>query len=207
MTIKNKIVAVVFLALSSVLAAGELGAFYRYKDDNGNIVIDRSIPADKVKGGYEVLSESGRVIKVVDREMTAEEIAAMTDKQRAEKNAEEKRLKQREYDLQLLRRYSFVGDIEAEKDRKVREMEAQSQIYRANLLGVRNELEMEYEKAAKFEKKGSQVPEHVTKRITSLEEKLSNTEELMQNLLDDMEDTRKEYLLAIERFKELKSIK
>lgn len=197
----------ILLCLACNIAAETMGDFYRYYDENGNVVINRSIPADKVKNGYEILSSSGRVIEVVKRQLTDEELSAMTDRQRREKNAQTLKSEQREFDLQLLRRYSFVGDINAEKNRKVKEMDVRVQILKGNLLSVRNELEVAYEKAAKIEKAGRTVPENQLKHISSLEKKLTTTEQLMRKLLSDMELTRKEYLLAIERFKELKSIK
>ena len=202
-----------FFSLAVVLcflcqgAFGNVGAFYRYKDDNGNIVIDRSIPVDRVSGGYEVLSDSGRVIEVVERQLTESEMSALSVKQQRERSSKESKERQREYDLQLLRRYSFVGDIESERDRKVREMDVRVQILRGNLLGVRNELEVEYGRAAKIEKQGAKIPESTQKRIEGLEQKLTTTEQLMKKLLADMEDTRKEYLLSIERFKTLKSLR
>lgn len=194
----------VILCLACSIVFADIGAFYRYKDENGNIVINRTIPNDKVKNGYEVLSDSGRVIQVVERQLTEDELSDLSAKQIKERKAKVIKSQQREYDLQLLRRYSFVGDIESEKNRKVKEMDVRVQILKGNLLGVRNELEVAYEKAAKVEKRGSKVPESTLGRINDLETKLTTTEQLMKKLLSDMESTRKEYLLAIERFKELK---
>jgi len=215
MTIRRKIcspffglMAFVALPFSTVLSASEaVGSFYRYKDANGNIVIERSIPAEMIPFGYEVLSDSGRVIRTVDRQLTDAEKAAQSEEQKQKRLAQEQAEKQREYDLQLLRKYSFVGDIESEKDRKVKEMEVRVQILQGNLLAVRNELEVEYDQAAKSEKKGRAVPEAVQQRIQGLEAKLTTTEQLMKNLENDMEATRKLYLLAIERFQELKALR
>ena len=195
------------LIFSVTLLAEAQGTYYRYKDRNGNVVINRTIPANMVKYGYEVLSDSGRVLKIVDRQKTKEELKlyeAQRSKEQLEKESVEK---QREYDLKLLRRYSFVSDIESERDRKIKEMEVRVQILRGNLLGVRNELEVEYANAARMEKSGRSVSEVTKKRIGDFESKLTTTEQLMNKLISDMDITKKEYLLAIERFKELQILR
>ena len=197
----------ILFCLVSHAASAEVGAYYRYKDEKGDVVISRSIPTHKVKNGYEVLSSAGRVIEVVNRALTGKELSEQSAQNKQALSAKALKTQQREYDLQLLRRYSFVGDIESEKKRKVREMSVRVQILKGNLLSVRNELEVAYEQAAKVEQRGSKVSERKLKHIAGLEQKLMTTEQLMKKLQGDMEATRREYLLAIERFKELKAIK
>jgi ATP-dependent protease HslVU (ClpYQ) ATPase subunit len=182
----------------------EVGSFYRYSDDNGNVVISRSIPADKVSGGYEVLSGSGRVVETVERQLTDDEITAYSERKRKDLDDQAIKSKQREYDLQLLRRYSFVEDIESEKSRKLDEMDVRIQILKGNLISVRNELEVAYQNAANFEKRGRVVPESSLSRIADLEAKLTATEQLMKKLKLEMDSTRREYLTSILRFKQLK---
>lgn len=177
--------------------------FYRYKDAQGLTVIDTFIPPERVEFGYEILNEAGRVIETVERKRTAEEIVQYN----AEKEAEKKKAIQREYDISLLTRYSFVTDIEAEKERKIREMNVRATILKGNLNSVRAELEVEYDRAAKAERAGRPVSQKIKDRIEALEAKITTTEELLNKRKVAIQQTRLEYLRAIERFKELKAFR
>ena len=195
------------LSLVALQALAQEAAFYRYKDTNGNIVISRSIPPDRVSEGYEVLSDTGRVVRVVDKKLSDEQIEKLTQ---AEKNKEAQQLEkqaQREYDLQLLRKYSSTIDIEAEQKRKIVEMDNRKQILKANVISIQNELETEYAKAARFEKSGNVAAAKNLKRIEELESNLSTTKQIMENLDQDILQTKAEYLKAEERFNQLQLLR
>lgn len=174
--------------------------FYRYTNESGNTVINHSIPVNRVAWGYEVLNGNGQVIATVDRVLTDEEKEARSGKVKAKEEAELAKLKQAEYDLELLRKYSFVADIEAERERKIREMTVSATILKGNLYGVRSELETEYKSAAELEKAGRKVPEKTVERINDLENKITTTKELLKKREQAIEATRKDYLYAISRF-------
>jgi len=96
---------------------------YRYHNDAGVTVVDWAIPAAYVSSGYEVLNESGQVVRVVPPAKTDTELerdAAAARAQEAEAAAQAAQLKR---DTFLLRRYSTVQDIEAARDRSLRELD------------------------------------------------------------------------------------
>ena len=105
----------------SVISLGS--ALYRYQDERGVTVVDWATPAAYVTNGYEVLNEMGQVVRVVQPAKTETELeqeAARTRLQIAEAAAEAAQL---ERDTFLLRRCSTVDDIEAARDRSLRELE------------------------------------------------------------------------------------
>ena len=96
---------------------------YRYQNEDGITVVDWAIPADYVSTGYEVLNESGQVVRVVAPAKTESELEKEADaakRQDAEAAAEAAQL---ERDTFLLRRYSTVEDIASARDRSLRELE------------------------------------------------------------------------------------
>ena len=110
----------VALSWASVAAPAEL---YRYQNELGVTVVDWTIPAAYVSDGYEVLSESGQVVRVVPpakTETERERDAAAERAREAEAAAEAAQLAR---DTFLLRRYSTVEDIEAARDRSLRELD------------------------------------------------------------------------------------
>jgi hypothetical protein len=196
-----------FLLISLFASTAMAETFYRYVDDTGETVINNYIPADKAKLGYDVINDKGRVLETVPRQLTTEELAARSQEQINAAKEKEAKERQNEYDLNLLRKYSFVSDIEAEKERKIREMTVRATILKGNLYGVRSELEIEYENAAQAEKQGKSIAKKTRDRIEALESKITTTEELLVKREEDIEKTRKEYLYAIERFKQLQALK
>ena len=140
------------LTLSSVAYAVE---YYRYTDERGITVINRQgVPSHLIGDGYEVLSEQGRVVRVVPRAPTPEEYRKM----QAEKE-------QAKSDRQLLLLYTRVEDIDRALERKVTDSEGQISIARGNLLST-NSLKADLQgQAASQERAGRVVSEDLLQRI------------------------------------------
>ncbi len=193
--------------VSCLVWAGSSASFadnrlYRYIDDNGQTVIRSTISPDKVALGYEVLDDKGRVIEKID---PLEENASEKYKQRQAESR--KKQAQEEYDLSLIRRYSFVKDIEVERDRKLDELKVRVSILKGNLNGIRAELESAFGQAAKIERKGKTVDDGLKQRIESLEQKIISTEDVIKKRQEALEALEKEYVLAIERFSEIQALR
>lgn len=140
------------LLASSVSYAVE---YYRYTDERGITVINRQgVPANLIGNGYEVLSEQGRVLRVVPRAPTPEEYRKMQDA-----------VAQAKADRQLLMLYTRVEDIDRARDRKVADIDGQISIARGNLLST-NSLKSDLQRqAASQERAGRQVPAALLKQI------------------------------------------
>lgn len=186
---------------------GVTGEYYRYIDSNGSLVIDNDIPPELASKGYSVIDGHGRLLRKVAPRASDEDIQAAKLADQLESQRLEKKRKQDRYDLSLLRRYSFVSDIEAEKNRKFKELEVSISILKGNLIGVRSELEVEYERAAKIERSGRKPVQSLTDRITSLEEKITTTENMLNKRRAAKDIIGLEYQQAIDRFKELQAIR
>lgn len=193
----------VLLFTSSLLLAVDAGEYYRYVDNSGSVVIDNDIPPELAHKGYEVINKHGRLIRRIKAQATGEELAVLKEEQKRFNEQEAQRKAQEDYDMSLLRRYSFVTDIEAEQKRKIREMEISVSILKGNLNGVRGELALEYEKAAAVERSGKQTPKGLASRISNLEQKITTTEDMLNKRRAARDITSLEYQRSIERFKEL----
>jgi len=97
---------------------------YCCKDPSGHLVCGDILPAQCLSRGYQEYNSQGIVSKEVD--------APLTPEQRAQKKAEEARLKeeqrkvaeQQRQDRALLASYTNVKDIEAKRDRTVADLQA-----------------------------------------------------------------------------------
>ena len=197
----------VLVLLSSGLWAATAGEYYRYVNDNGNLVIDNDVPPELAHKGYDVINKNGRLIRKVEPQLTGDALIVVKAEKRRQEAAEKQRLAQEQYDMSLLRRYSFISDIEAEKKRKIREMEISVSILKGNLNTVRTELEGEYEKAARLERAGRKPSEDLLSRIAILEKKITTTEDMLNKRRAARDITSLEYQQSIERFKELQVLR
>lgn len=186
------------LASHDVIAANA-AKLYRYSNDKGVTAIDDHVPPEFVKNGYEVLSPDGRVLETVPRQLTGEEGAR---KRAAE--AEAKRL--REWDKNLLLRYSSVDDIAAARDRALHEIDIRLSILRSNLTSVKSQIEREQEKAADIERRGGTVPEAIATNIDKLKAEIAGIEDSIAERLKDKENTQASYQRDIDRFKTLQDV-
>ncbi len=160
-------VLLVSLVLSADLWAQARGAgdgrvIYRYKNDQGVLVMDSKIPPEYVGRGYEVVSHSGTVLRVVEPSLKGE-AAELAERERVA------RTEQARSDLQLRRSYSSVLDIDAAKERNLQNLRGNIGILEANQYSNRKRLQYTQEKAAAAERSGREAPAEVLKLIAELE--------------------------------------
>lgn len=189
-----------FSLLLSSMAIAANDRYYRYTDANGTVVINSAINPDRAALGYDILDANGRLVERVAPALSGDELAIQSQQDQQAK-------KQQEYDISLLQRYSFVGDIEAEQKRQVAQLNTRSAILRGNLNSFRFDLEKTYEQAADFERQNKPMPDSLKSRIESLEERITVTKQMLNNQMQEIEKMNQEYLRAIERFKELEALR
>lgn len=160
--------AALFAACLSTAQAAE---YYRYKNDQGVLVINNHIPPEFVSKGYSIVNESGMLVRKVAPAPTDADRAAWQLKH----EAEQAKLAQRKQDEQLLSRYASVADIHASKKRVGAEIEARIAILRGSLRSQRNLLDAQLQKAANIEKSGHEVSDALRANLSALEREIDNT--------------------------------
>ncbi len=203
--IKQLCAAIGLMATLSCVAEVNI-EYYRYTDSKGNLVIDRSIPSEFVAKGYDVIDEHGELVRQVPRALTPEERAVKDARDAAQNELEAIEKAQRDYDIMLLRKYSFVSDIKSEQKRKVNELKVRLSILKGNLKSLRSEIEAEYEKAARIEQRGGNA-EPIESRIQQLENKIISTEATLVKHQEGVAELNQEYEQAIQRFKEIANLR
>lgn len=179
------------LFISTALAAGpatKTKVIYRYKNNQGVTVMDSSIPPQYVSKGYEVVSQSGKVLKVVPPSPKAE------DAERLKRERQEHAARQ-EADIQLRRSYSNVADIDSAKQRNLQSLRGNIGILQANLSGVRSKLQAAQAQAAAVERSGRVLHDDALKNIASLEQE-------EKDILTQIRQRETEYQSVSDRFDE-----
>ncbi len=148
----SKPLAVFMTILMSATAAAD--NLYRYKNNEGGTVVDWHVPAKFAGRGYEVLNPLGEVIEVVPRQLSVSELNDKELIERLKRDADAERARLAEWDRFLLLRYSTVEDIDAARDRALRELKIRLSILSSNQRVARDRLEDALSRLADFERRG-----------------------------------------------------
>ncbi|MEZ5570572.1 MAG: hypothetical protein R3E64_01000 [Halioglobus sp.] len=197
------LVLALFLCLSSLVEAKPL---YRYRNAEGNVVVDYQVPADAVGRGYEVLNKDGMVIKVVPRELTPEERKTKDalEMQDREARAEQERLRQ--WDESLMLRYSTVADIEDARRRALGDLQIRMSILRGNRRSLKQQVENYQAQAANLERSGMSVDVERLRTIETLQAEIAATERDIADRQREIEQLETAYDADVERFEMLRDV-
>jgi hypothetical protein len=171
----------ILIACGSLLLSGWVFAqnstsskvIYRYKNKDGVTVLDSKIPPEYVNDGYELLSLSGKVVKVIKPVVQGAE----GERLYRERMLREERERE---DIQLRRSYSNVADIDAAKSRNLESLRGNIGILQANLTSARSCLKSYQSQAAAIERAGRQLPDDLLKNINNLVQEESDIQTQIQ---------------------------
>ncbi|WP_240732769.1 hypothetical protein [Halioglobus maricola] len=195
-----------YLTIGTLLSAlvlapsAQASKLYRYKNDQGNTVVDDHVPPEHVKKGYEILSRKGVVIGVVPRELTPEEQkrADAEEWQAARAKKEEQRL--REWDQSLMLRYSTIEDIEAARERALMDLRIRVSILKGNKRSLKQQIENYQTQAAEMERLGHQVDDQRLRAIEDLQSEIAVTERAIVDREKEIDAVNASYTADVDRF-------
>ncbi|MDE1463574.1 hypothetical protein [Spartinivicinus poritis] len=179
------------LLVSSVEA--ESRRFYKYKNEQGQTVINSSIPPKYAKKGYTVIDTRGRVIQVVAPELTQEQILEKKQRELLEQAKREQEEQQKQADQTLLRLYSSVEDVERAMERQLNEISGRISVIQGNIQRLQKQKADKQARAANIERAGRTVPKRLLDSIKEQEQEITG-------LLKQVEDKQKEQVHAKAKF-------
>lgn len=194
---------VLLLCLSSLVEANPL---YRYRNAEGNVVVDYQVPAESIGGGYEVLNNDGMVIKVVPRALTPEERKIEDAENKREQEAREEQERLRQWDESLMLRYSTVADIEDAKRRALGDLQIRMSILKGNRRALKQKVENYQAQAANMERSGMAVDVERLRAIEILQSEIVSTERDIRDRQREIEELETAYNADIERFEMLRDV-
>jgi len=152
----------VWLALiaSTTLAATPAPSIvlYRYVDSRGVKVLDsQGVPPEYVGQGYEVLNQQGRVIQVVPRAPTADELhKQQADQAKAAADAE------------LMRKYPSLDELDHARASRLSELDSQILIVRNSEQTLQLQQQNVQGQAAEQERAGREVPQALLEQLKKM---------------------------------------
>ncbi|MBL6813327.1 MAG: hypothetical protein ISQ66_07300 [Luminiphilus sp.] len=200
---KCLLAAILLGACTGSVTVAEL---YRYQNEAGIKVVDWAIPAVYVGSGYEVLNESGQIVRVVppaktDTELERDAVAARA--QEAEAAAQAAQL---ERDTFLLRRYSTIQDIEAARDRSLRELDIRIAILSGQRDTLSQQLARHQSALDTTERSGAVSPQYEEETVAALKAEIQSLDEASEGRQQQAAALAEAYSRDIARFAELEEI-
>lgn len=178
--------------------------FYSYENDQGIQVIDDHVPPAFVHKGYTVLNANGRVVEVVPRGMSEEELRSGNPEVARKRILAEQQERQRREDEKLLERYSSVADIEAAEKRRIAEVRVRLENLRAEVAAAEEQVGARQAEAATHERNDEEVPAELTATIAALREQIAVAEQQMDERRKEITTLEVRFQMEIERFKVLR---
>jgi hypothetical protein len=178
------------VAIATLTQAAIADNLYRYKNELGGTVVDWQVPVEFIAKGYEVLDENGRVIEIVPRQLTAEEMDDQDLIARLKRDAVVEKQRLAEWDQQLLLRYSTVEDIEAAHQRALSELKIRLSILASNQRSLKARLESYLVRIAEAERRGREASEADLRSIAAIRREIeTNAKSITERRLQSEEVT------------------
>lgn len=183
------------LALTFALPA-QAATLYRYINDKGYQEIGYSVPNHLVPNGYDVIDDSGRLIRRVAPQLSEEEYAAKLERER-KLEACEKAVER------VHRRYETLTDIDKAEAQFEAQLDESLKNAQANLDYTYSELAKQQEQAASLERSGKLIPKNLLKAmddtqvvITNLTAQIDNGKRSREAKAAEFDEERRVFQLA-----------
>ena len=199
----------VILSLLTALVSLQLAAknFYRYKTAEGAVEIKDKITKEMELVGYDVISETGKLIKHVEPTKTLAQLEEDRLARIEERNKEIARLQQIRHDADLLRQFSSIGDIIRNRDSQLLGLEQRIRIQNSKKDLLHLQLEDQQKQAATYERLGQRVAKTLLKDIQDTQDQIANNELNTSFLEKEKIRVEKSFERDIIRYKELESVR
>ncbi len=191
------------LLVAPVASMAQAGSLYRYTNADGVTVVDYQVPSNYVGKGYEILNSDGMVIQVVPRELTAEEKKVRNAQQEIEAAASAEQQRLRDWDESLLLRYSTVADVEAARERALRDLRIRLSILKGNKRSLKQQAENYQSQAADMERSGQKVDVARLSAIENIQKEIATTDIAIADRTREIEEVSAAFQEDIERFEML----
>ncbi|MEM6606755.1 MAG: hypothetical protein AAF671_13405 [Pseudomonadota bacterium] len=194
------------LAMSATAAERDSRNLYRYVNEQGVKVLAYQVPPQFVSGGYEVLSTTGAVIEIVPKQLDESEIDSLDGKSRRAAEAAEEAERLRKWDESLLLRYSSIDDIEAARNRELRDLKIRVNILKGKLRSLKQQVENYQSVAADQQRLGLNVDEQHLKAMDDLRGEIDSTQRAIVDRENAIASVDADYDRDVERFTSLLDI-
>lgn len=193
----------VWLLTAATAMAADL---YRYRNDEGNLVINHTMPPRFAKNGYERIDSNGRVVERVEALAPKTETGESSEEGEDADVSPKAAVAQERLDKYLLVSFSTVEEISAARERKLTQLLREVEVTRGSVEKIDRQRLTAEQEAAQYQRSGKDIPEAIKNRMSDIEERGKRARESMQSRQIEHAQAEKLYAGYIKRFKKLKGL-
>lgn len=194
-----------FILFTAIILGTEQSVYakkmYRWVDDQGRVFFSDQVPPDQIKHKRESLSESIRVLDVVEAAKSKEQIELEKRLQKLRREQQKLIEKQRTHDKVLLSTFRNLDDMEMALRGKLQALDAQRKVAEGNRIRIEKQLQQQLHKAARYERENRKVPKDLVKAIADSRQQLKRLDAEINRHLAKRKQAEKQFNMDIARFK------
>jgi hypothetical protein len=198
-TIKRTLILVLAL-LFAMDEAAFAKKMYRWVDENGNVYFSDQVPPDQVQHKRETLSEKARVLDVLEKAKTAEQIVQQKRLDALRKEQEKIIAKQNANDKVLLSTFRSIDDMNKALSNKMASLDAGRKVIEGNIERLEQQLQQQQQQAANLERGGSKIPPKLLTDIATSKQQIDAGKQDLARHQQDQQNSEKEFKADIARF-------
>jgi hypothetical protein len=191
-------------ALSALPSIAQEARIYCCDDANGRKICGDFVPRECEKRAYEERDNKGYVVNRVDAPLTPEQQAKRAAEIERKQNEEKVKAEEKRRNLALLSTYASESDIDAARDRSLREVD--KLIKEADLAVINAEKNLAKTTAEKEFYKGKELPADLKSKIRDLEAAVMAKRVVLDARKRDVGLVTAKYAEERKKFRELKGI-
>lgn len=189
--------------LTLMLATGEPAfakKMYRWVDENGNIYFSDQVPPDQVQHKRETLSEKARVVDVIEKAKTGEQLAQQKRLDALRKEQEKIIAKQAANDKVLISTFRNLDDMNKTLVNKMAGFDAARKVIEGNLDRLTQQLQQQQQQAAEHERNARKVPEKLLAEIAATKQQIEITKQELERHRQERLNSEREFKADMARF-------
>lgn len=164
----------------------EARQYFRYKDENGRIVINSSIPPEYVKKGYEIVDDKGVVLRVVEPQLSEEEI-----RRRRKEQQDEQANKAR--DEELIKLYRTPRDVDRAMHTWLNRLDMEIRLKENRISILRSDYNKLQSRAADQERAGQAVSEELLADMAEIKAEIDDYQLEIEEVEARKEEARERF--------------
>lgn len=176
---------------------------YKWVDENGDVHYSQTLPPEQTEKAHERLTDEGLLAERIDRQLTPEERAELRARQAREREAARAERLQEQKDRLFLAAFPTEEDVEQRFETRRDHVTAERTSVEALLEQARTRFSEWVEQAARLERQGEPVPEHVIERIGDSRQSIQELNRRLEAIDQRLEELEAERMAEIQRHRRL----
>lgn len=202
MRFKSRALALIYIV--PLLLCGTTNGYakkmYRWVDENGRVIFSDVVPPDQVQHKRETINENARVLDVVEKAKTPEELAKLKRLDALRKEQDKIIAKQAADDKLLLSTYRSIEDMQRALENKLALMDSEKRAIEGSRRRMEQQRLQQQQQAANLERNAQKVPDKLLKDIASTRQQIEQNIQEMARHESNRQSVEKEFRADIARF-------